>query len=94
MNIYSRYKDGKKIVETTQPRIEKIKELSSKIREQIMEKEDNLFSDEIDIFITFLNAELKYCILEKDEVLSQTRLNIKKAKLKNPILYRNIEKPD
>lgn len=94
MSIYFRYKDDKQIVETTKSRIEKIKELSSKVREQIIKEEDNLFSDEIDTFITFLNAELKYCILEKDEVLSQTRLNIKKEKLKNPILYGNIEKPD
>ncbi len=54
--------DGKEI--TKIERIEHLKKLSSEIREQIIKKNNNLFSDEIDDLLEFLRIDLKSLIKE------------------------------
>ena len=60
MEYYFCNKDGTKTIIKKEERIEQLKNLSKKLREQLFEDTKILFPDEIDYFITILKAELEH----------------------------------
>lgn len=53
-------KDGINVVVTTEERIEHLKKLSEKLREQLFKDRETLFPDEIEYFTTIFKAELEH----------------------------------
>lgn len=60
MKYYFKNKNGINVVVIKEERIEHLKSLSKKLREQLFEDTKTLFPDEIDYFITILKAELEH----------------------------------
>lgn len=60
MEYYFKNKNGINVTVSKEERIEHLKSLSKKLREQLFEDTEMLFPDEIDYFITILKAELEH----------------------------------
>lgn len=60
MKIQFTNKDGITVVVTTEERIEHLKKLSEKLREQLFKDRETLFPDEIEYFTTIFKAELEH----------------------------------
>ncbi|WP_304158921.1 hypothetical protein [Fusobacterium ulcerans] len=60
MEYYFKNKNGINVTASKEERIEHLKSLSKKLREQLFKDTEMLFPDEINYFITILKAELEH----------------------------------
>ena len=63
MEYYFKNKNGINVVATKEERIEHLKSLSKKLREQLSEDVEIFFPDEIDYFISIFKAELEHILI-------------------------------
>lgn len=63
VEYYFKNKNGINVVATKEERIEHLKSLSKKLREQLFENTETLFPDEIYYFISIFKAELEHILI-------------------------------
>lgn len=63
VEYYFKNKNGINVVATKEDRIEHLKNLSKKLREELSKDTETLFPDEIDYFISIFKAELEHVLI-------------------------------